>query len=59
VDTNFPRKANLERRARHVWSSLLDWAIEFPDKWPFATFLGTLDPAANGASDRRCRESQE
>src|SRR5260221_12158937 len=32
VDTNFPRKANLERRARHVWASLLDLGIEFPDK---------------------------
>jgi AcrR family transcriptional regulator len=32
VNTNFPRKANLERRARHVWSSSLDWAIEFPEK---------------------------
>src|SRR5258707_14619871 len=32
VDSNFPRKANLERRARHVWPSLLGWAIEVPDK---------------------------
>jgi AcrR family transcriptional regulator len=32
VNANFPHKANLERRARHIWSSSLDWAIEFPEK---------------------------
>ena len=43
VDTNFPRKANLERRARHVWSSLLDWAIEFPDKRKVSAQLNVSD----------------
>src|ERR1700738_5452259 len=32
VNSNFPHKGNLERRARHIWSSFLDWAIEFPEK---------------------------
>src|SRR5713101_7446452 len=32
INANFPHKASLERRARHVWSSFLDWAIEFPEK---------------------------
>src|SRR5258707_15845901 len=32
VDTNFPRKANLERRAGHVWAGPLDWAIGVPGK---------------------------
>jgi AcrR family transcriptional regulator len=32
LNANFPQRANLERRARHVWSSFLDWAIEYPEK---------------------------
>src|SRR5258707_6261600 len=32
VDTNFPRKANLERRARHVWSCHLELGVEVPDE---------------------------
>jgi AcrR family transcriptional regulator len=43
VDTNFPHKANLERRARYVWSSLLDWAIEFPDKRKVSAQLNVSD----------------
>jgi AcrR family transcriptional regulator len=43
VNTNFPRKANLERRARHVWSSFLDWAIEFPEKRKVSVQLNVSD----------------
>ena len=43
VDTNFPPKANLERRARYVWSSLLDWAVEFPDKRKVSAQLNVSD----------------
>lgn len=32
INTNFPHKASLERRTRHIWLSFLDWAIEFPEK---------------------------
>src|SRR5260370_30748872 len=32
VNANFPHKGSLERRARHIWSSFLDWAIEFPER---------------------------
>ena len=32
VNANFPHQGSLERRARHLWSSFLDWAIEFPEK---------------------------
>jgi AcrR family transcriptional regulator len=32
VNANFPHKAGLERRARHVWQSFLDWAVEFPER---------------------------
>jgi AcrR family transcriptional regulator len=35
VNASFPHKGNLERRARHMWSSYLDWAIEFPEKARF------------------------
>ena len=43
VNTNFPRNANLERRARHVWSSYLDWAIEFPEKRKVSAQLNVSD----------------
>lgn len=32
VNTGFPHKASLERRAQHIWLSYLGWAIEFPEK---------------------------
>lgn len=32
LNANFPHEASLERRAWHVWSSYLDWAIEFPER---------------------------
>src|ERR1700737_5001846 len=31
VNANFPLKGSLERRARHIWSSFLDWATEFTE----------------------------
>src|SRR5258707_1571716 len=43
VNSNFPRTANLERRARHVWSSYLDWAIEFPEKRKVSAQLNVSD----------------
>jgi AcrR family transcriptional regulator len=43
VNTNFPGKANLERRARHVWSSSLDWAIVFPEKRKVSVLLNVSD----------------
>jgi AcrR family transcriptional regulator len=30
LNAGFPQKASLERRAWHIWSSYLDWSIEFP-----------------------------
>jgi AcrR family transcriptional regulator len=32
INVNFPHNASPERRARHIWASSLDWAIEFPEK---------------------------
>lgn len=43
VNTSFPRKANLEGRAWHVWSSFLDWGIEFPEKRKVSIQLNVSD----------------
>jgi AcrR family transcriptional regulator len=43
VNADFPHKASLERRARHVWSSFLDWAIEFPEKRKVSVQLNVSD----------------
>ena len=32
VNTGFPKRGSLERRARHIWTSYMEWAIAFPDK---------------------------
>jgi AcrR family transcriptional regulator len=43
INTNFPHKGSLERRARHIWSSVLDWAIEFPEKRKVSAQLNVSD----------------
>jgi hypothetical protein len=43
VNFNFPHKGSLERRARHIWSSLLDWTIEFPEKRKVSAQLNVSD----------------
>jgi AcrR family transcriptional regulator len=43
INANFPHKGNLGRRARHVWSSYLDWAIEFPEKRKVSVLLNVSD----------------
>jgi AcrR family transcriptional regulator len=43
VNANFPHKASLEHRAWHVWSSYLDWAIEFPEKRKASVQLNISD----------------
>jgi AcrR family transcriptional regulator len=43
VDANFPHKGSLERRARHLWSSFLVWAIEFPEKRKVSVQLNVSD----------------
>src|SRR5580692_3285504 len=32
LNDKFPGNGSLEHRARHLWSSYLDWAIQFPEK---------------------------
>jgi AcrR family transcriptional regulator len=43
VNANFPPSAGLERRARHVWSTFLHWAIDFPEKRKASVQLNVSD----------------
>jgi AcrR family transcriptional regulator len=43
VNAKFPEKGSLERRARHLWSSYLDWAIQFPEKRKVSVQLNVSD----------------
>ncbi len=43
INTGFPHQASLERRARHVWTSVLTWAIEFPEKRKVSAQLNLSD----------------
>jgi AcrR family transcriptional regulator len=43
VNIGFPHKGSLERRAQHIWSSYLDWAIEFPGKRKVSAQLNLSD----------------
>jgi AcrR family transcriptional regulator len=43
VNSNFPHTGSLERRTRHIWSSLLDWTIEFPEKRKVSVQLNVSD----------------
>jgi AcrR family transcriptional regulator len=43
VNSDYPPRASLEQRARRVWLSLLDWAIEFPEKRKVSLQLNVSD----------------
>jgi len=43
VNAKFPGKGSLERRAQHIWSSYLDWAIQFPEKLKVSVQLNVSD----------------
>ena len=43
LNAGFPHQASLERRARHVWSSFLDWAVESPEKRKVSVQLNLSD----------------
>jgi AcrR family transcriptional regulator len=43
INAYFPHKGNLERRARHIWSSSVNWAIEFPEKRKVSVQLNVSD----------------
>jgi AcrR family transcriptional regulator len=43
LNTDFPYKGSLERRTRHIWTSVLNWAIEFPEKRKVSAQLNLSD----------------
>jgi AcrR family transcriptional regulator len=43
MNAGFPEKASLERRAWHVWSTFLGWAVEFPEKRKVSVQLNLSD----------------
>jgi AcrR family transcriptional regulator len=43
VNADFPHTGSLERRARHIWSRSLEWAIEFPEKRKASMQLNVSD----------------
>jgi AcrR family transcriptional regulator len=43
VNANFPCKAGLKARTRHIWASYLDWAMEFPEKRKASAQLNVSD----------------
>ncbi|WP_263366860.1 TetR/AcrR family transcriptional regulator [Edaphobacter bradus] len=55
INADFPQKAGPERRAWHVWSSFLDWAIEFPAKRKVSVLLNVSDLIT---SETRARTSE-
>ena len=56
VNTNFPHKANLERRTWHVWSSFLHWAIEYPEKRKVSVQLHVSDIVTAQTRERTAAE---
>lgn len=62
INAGFPAKASLEARARHIWTSFLDWAIEFPEKRKVSMQLNvsdvvTKETRARMAAERRTIDS--
>ena len=43
INSDFPNKAGLERRARHLWTGFLDWSIEFPERRKVSVQLNVSD----------------
>ncbi|SNS22599.1 transcriptional regulator, TetR family [Granulicella rosea] len=43
VNAEFPHRRSLERRARHIWTTYLDWAIESPAKRRASVQLNVSD----------------
>jgi AcrR family transcriptional regulator len=43
INADFPRQASLERRAWHIWSNYLGWAIEFPAERKVSAQLNLSD----------------
>ena len=43
INDDFPHKGSLKHRTWHIWSSFLDWAIEFPEKRRASVQLNVSD----------------
>jgi AcrR family transcriptional regulator len=57
INANFPHTGSLERRAHHIWSSYLNWALQFPEKRKVSMQLNvsdliTRETRARTAADR-------
>jgi AcrR family transcriptional regulator len=56
ISANFPHHGSLERRARHIWSSSLAWAIEFPEKRKVSMQLNVSDVITPATRSRTAAE---
>ncbi len=56
INANFPQKAALQRRAWHIWSTYLDWAIEFPEKRKVSMQLNVSDVVSRETHVRTATE---
>ena len=57
INANFPHKAELRRRAHHVWTETLRWAIERPDERKVSMHLNVPDVVTNATRKRISAES--
>lgn len=62
VNAGFPHKAALERRVRHVWSSVLEWAVDSPEKRKVSVLLNvshvvTAETRGRTAPERRALDA--
>lgn len=51
LNADFPHDASLERRAHHVWTSFLAWAVEFPEKRKVSIQLNLCDLVSQATRD--------
>ena len=56
INTGYPHTASLKRRLWHVWSSYLDWAIEFPNKRKVSVQLNVSDMLTAGTRAKAAAE---
>lgn len=56
VNEDFPHKASLERRARHVWRCFLEWGIESPGRRAVALQLNVSGVVTNETRRRTAAE---
>lgn len=56
LNASFPHHASLERRSRHVWSSFLEWATEYPEKRKVSVQLNLSDLVS---AESRARTASE